>query len=137
MDFVQISKKKGSHMAPRTSYLPHCGTQKYTTTTKNFSTLLFPRSSSSYQLRFTESQAHDEQNLSIKEKQERLNFHNRADRTLSGFQESLEIALEDEYKGEFDISYSDGILNIQLEQGTYCLNKQTPNKQIWFSSPIR
>jgi len=136
MDFVQISKKKGYHTAPRTSYISHCGIQKHNIT-KMFSTLLFPRSSSSNHLRFTGTQANEEHNLSIKEKQERLNFHNRADGTLSGFQEALEIALEDSYNGEFDISYSDGILNIQLEQGTYCLNKQTPNKQIWFSSPIR
>ena len=37
-----------------------------------------------------------------------------------------------------DVSLSAGVLNVYLgpEQGTYVINKQTPNKQIWLSSPI-
>jgi len=32
----------------------------------------------------------------------------------------------------------DGVLIVQLgNKGTYVINKQTPNQQIWFSSPIR
>lgn len=32
----------------------------------------------------------------------------------------------------------DGVLTVQLgSKGTYVINKQTPNRQIWLSSPIR
>jgi frataxin len=39
---------------------------------------------------------------------------------------------------DFDVSYSSGVLTVKLgaNHGTYVINKQTPNKQIWFSSPI-
>lgn len=34
-------------------------------------------------------------------------------------------------------NYSDGVLNIEMRgKKYYVLNKQTPNKQIWLSSPI-
>jgi len=36
-----------------------------------------------------------------------------------------------------DSHYSDGVLNIELRgKKFYVLNKQTPNRQIWLSSPI-
>eukprot|EP00347_Sterkiella_histriomuscorum_P012413 403368676 len=36
-----------------------------------------------------------------------------------------------------EANYSDGVLNIELRgKKYYVLNKQTPNKQIWLSSPI-
>ena len=36
-----------------------------------------------------------------------------------------------------EINYSDGVLNLELRgKKYYVLNKQTPNKQIWLSSPI-
>lgn len=35
------------------------------------------------------------------------------------------------------MQYSDGVLNVELTNGHhFVLNKQTPNKQIWLSSPI-
>ncbi|XP_004523972.1 frataxin homolog, mitochondrial [Ceratitis capitata] len=36
-----------------------------------------------------------------------------------------------------DVTYGDGVLTINLgkEYGTYVINRQTPNKQIWLSSP--
>lgn len=38
---------------------------------------------------------------------------------------------------DYDVSYSDGVLTIKFgsRHGTYVLNKQTPNRQIWLSSP--
>ncbi|KAI1715947.1 frataxin-like domain-containing protein [Ditylenchus destructor] len=38
----------------------------------------------------------------------------------------------------FDVSYSMGVLTAKIGQnvGTYVINKQTPNRQIWLSSPI-
>ncbi len=36
-----------------------------------------------------------------------------------------------------DMTYSDGVLNIyMIDKKTFVLNKQTPNMQIWLSSPI-
>lgn len=33
--------------------------------------------------------------------------------------------------------FKEGVLTVKLgEKGTYVINKQTPNRQIWFSSPI-
>ncbi|KAJ2396356.1 Mitochondrial matrix iron chaperone [Coemansia sp. RSA 2559] len=38
---------------------------------------------------------------------------------------------------DFDVEYASGVLTVKLgEHGTYVLNKQPPNKQIWLSSPI-
>ncbi|EDX17472.1 GD16083 [Drosophila simulans] len=36
-----------------------------------------------------------------------------------------------------DVAYSDGVLTVNLggQHGTYVINRQTPNKQIWLSSP--
>jgi frataxin len=38
----------------------------------------------------------------------------------------------------YDISYAMGVLTAQIspEVGTYVINKQAPNRQIWLSSPI-
>ena len=36
-----------------------------------------------------------------------------------------------------DTTLADGVLTVKLnEHGTYVVNKQTPNKQIWLSSPV-
>ncbi|KAJ0178664.1 hypothetical protein K1T71_005439 [Dendrolimus kikuchii] len=37
-----------------------------------------------------------------------------------------------------DVTYSDGVLTVSLgsSYGTYVINRQTPNKQIWLSSPL-
>ena len=36
-----------------------------------------------------------------------------------------------------DTTLSDGVLTVKLNQyGTYVINKQSPNKQIWLSSPV-
>ncbi|XP_008101517.3 frataxin, mitochondrial [Anolis carolinensis] len=38
---------------------------------------------------------------------------------------------------EYDVSFGSGVLTVKLggNMGTYVINKQTPNKQIWLSSP--
>ncbi|KAJ8733156.1 hypothetical protein PYW08_001454 [Mythimna loreyi] len=37
-----------------------------------------------------------------------------------------------------DVTFSDGVLTVALgsSYGTYVINRQTPNKQIWLSSPV-
>ena len=39
---------------------------------------------------------------------------------------------------ETDVTLSSGVLNVHLgrKEGTYVINKQSPNEQIWLSSPI-
>lgn len=39
---------------------------------------------------------------------------------------------------DFDVSYSMGVITAKVgrDKGTYVINKQTPNRQIWLSSPI-
>lgn len=61
-------------------------------------------------------------------------YHDLAD----GFLEALEPALE-ELPGfeDYDVVYSQGVLTLDLgTYGTWVLNKQTPNRQIWWSSPL-
>ncbi|KAM9098587.1 frataxin, mitochondrial [Sarcophilus harrisii] len=38
---------------------------------------------------------------------------------------------------EYDVSFGSGVLTVKLggDLGTYVINKQTPNRQIWLSSP--
>ncbi|KAH3669528.1 hypothetical protein WICMUC_004950 [Wickerhamomyces mucosus] len=46
------------------------------------------------------------------------------------------LELSEEFP-QIDAEYSHGVLNLELPPvGNYCINKQPPNKQIWFSSPI-
>lgn len=36
------------------------------------------------------------------------------------------------------LAMQDGVMTVKLgDLGTYVLNKQTPNRQIWLSSPVR
>mmetsp|Transcript_12541 Transcript_12541/g.23536 ORF Transcript_12541/g.23536 Transcript_12541/m.23536 type:complete len:258 (+) Transcript_12541:61-834(+) len=71
-------------------------------------------------------------------------YHNVADQTLHTIQDTLDFYFEDNpsfyspSSGHVppDITYASGVLTIALSQGTWVLNKQTPNRQIWWSSPI-
>ncbi|KAJ3089140.1 Mitochondrial chaperone Frataxin [Quaeritorhiza haematococci] len=64
-------------------------------------------------------------------------YHKLADETIETMLEYFE-ALGDEIEIDgFDVTYSSGVLTLKLgEPGTYVINKQPPNKQIWLSSPI-
>lgn len=62
-------------------------------------------------------------------------YHERADETL----ESLLTAYEDlaEEAPEVDCDLAQGVMTLILPPiGTYVINKQPPNEQIWLSSPI-
>lgn len=55
------------------------------------------------------------------------------------FMELLTDHLEDlaEEFPQIDAEYSHGVLNLELPpNGSYVINKQPPNKQIWVSSPV-
>ncbi|XP_052278325.1 frataxin homolog, mitochondrial-like isoform X2 [Dreissena polymorpha] len=61
-----------------------------------------------------------------------------ADETLDSLTEAFEDLPERlECHPEYDTGYSSGVLTVKVspEWGTYVINKQSPNKQIWFSSP--
>ena len=64
-----------------------------------------------------------------------------ASETLESLTERFDYLAEelgDSLASDYDVSYSNGVLNVKLgeEKGTYVLNKQTPNLQIWLSSPV-
>ncbi|KAK6500954.1 Mitochondrial chaperone Frataxin [Arthrobotrys conoides] len=61
-------------------------------------------------------------------------YHEIADETMDGIFTKLEELAEDD-KG-LDVEFSAGVLTLDTPNGTYVINKQPPNKQIWLSSPI-
>eukprot|EP00250_Pteridium_aquilinum_P007512 c17210_g1_i1 orf=110-484(-) len=64
-------------------------------------------------------------------------FHKLADKLLDHLQEKLEEVGEECDIDGFDIDHAEGVLTIKLgASGTYVINKQTPNRQIWLSSPV-
>jgi len=64
-------------------------------------------------------------------------FHEIADEFLEGLEPVLEVLEKYVQDGDFDVVYSQGVLTVELgEHGSWVLNKQTPNRQIWWSSPI-
>ncbi|KAG8820413.1 Mitochondrial chaperone Frataxin [Serendipita sp. 399] len=51
---------------------------------------------------------------------------------------SLESLVDETTDASYEVEYSSGVLTLKLgEKGTYVINKQPPNKQIWLSSPTR
>ena len=63
-------------------------------------------------------------------------FHALADATLEGLELGM-TALEDCGVEGFDLSCAMGVLTLRLGgKGTYVLNKQSPNRQLWWSSPV-
>ena len=61
-------------------------------------------------------------------------YHHFADEFMEGLLDQLEL-LGEEYP-QIDVEYSQGVMTLEIEPlGTYVINKQPPNKQIWISSP--
>eukprot|EP01137_Pigoraptor_chileana_P025498 Opistho-2@95079 len=56
---------------------------------------------------------------------------------MENLTEVFEAIADDIESKEMDVSYSTGVLTVKLgnDLGTYVINKQSPNKQIWLSSP--
>lgn len=62
-------------------------------------------------------------------------FHTLANSLLNRIESAVSV-LEEEVEG-FDISNAMGVLTLKLgSKGTYVINKQTPNRQVWWSSPL-
>ncbi|XP_048188835.1 frataxin, mitochondrial [Perognathus longimembris pacificus] len=61
-----------------------------------------------------------------------------AEETLDSLAEFFEDLADKPYTSkDYDVSFGSGVLTVKLggALGTYVINKQTPNKQIWLSSP--
>ncbi|KAI0361851.1 Frataxin [Trametes cingulata] len=64
-------------------------------------------------------------------------YHQYADATMDTMLESLENLLDEVGDPDYEVEYSSGVLTLKLgSKGTYVINKQPPNKQIWLSSPF-
>ncbi|KAH7576827.1 hypothetical protein JRO89_XS01G0158100 [Xanthoceras sorbifolium] len=65
-------------------------------------------------------------------------FHRLANSTIHDLQEKFEEYGDAVQIDGFDVDYGNEVLTIKLGAlGTYVLNKQTPNRQLWLSSPVR
>lgn len=71
-------------------------------------------------------------------------YHDVADDTLHGIQDAVEDLIEDNCDTEAnsddeipETNYSSGVLTLSFPpHGTWVINKQTPNQQLWWSSPL-
>lgn len=72
-------------------------------------------------------------------------YHGVADETLNSIQDVVEDYLEEHYDAGVEekeedipeVNYASGVLTMYLPpHGTWVINKQTPNEQLWWSSPI-
>ena len=66
------------------------------------------------------------------------NYLKMTNETLESINDRFSELIEDyESLADGDTTLADGVLTVKLSHhGTYVLNKQTPNKQIWLSSPV-
>ena len=65
-------------------------------------------------------------------------FHQVTDDMLHHLQDHIECYVEDLQDDDCDVVYDSGVLTINLgSHGIFVVNKQTPNRQIWLSSPVR
>ncbi|KAM9823324.1 frataxin, mitochondrial isoform 2-T3 [Syngnathus typhle] len=63
-----------------------------------------------------------------------------ADETLYALADYFEDLMDEPFTGpEYDVVLSSGVLTVKLDghHGTYVINKQTSNRQIWLASPTR
>ena len=65
-------------------------------------------------------------------------YHGVSDETLEGIAEVVEAVLDAGVVKDGETELSAGVLNIELQGGDaiFVLNKQSPNQQIWLSSPV-
>lgn len=72
--------------------------------------------------------------------QTEASFHDTADNTLDIIQDKVEEFFEDNIVGDMlvpEVNVASGVLTLTMPpHGTWIVNKQTPNRQIWWSSPI-
>ncbi|KAG9101500.1 Mitochondrial chaperone Frataxin [Ceratobasidium sp. UAMH 11750] len=63
-------------------------------------------------------------------------YHQISDTAMEGLLDSLEAVIDRHPNLPYEVDYNSGVLTLRLgDKGTYVINKQPPNKQIWLSSP--
>jgi len=56
---------------------------------------------------------------------------------LESLEEAIDAGVGKSAEEEWEVSYSAGVLTLSCgPHGTYVINKQPPNSQIWLSSPL-
>jgi len=64
-------------------------------------------------------------------------YHTLSDSAMDNLLDSLEAVVDNLGRDDHEVEYSGGVLTLRLGiKGTYVINKQPPNKQIWLSSPF-
>jgi Frataxin-like domain len=64
-------------------------------------------------------------------------FHPVADQTLETIQDAVDGLLDQQTSIEYEVSCESGVLTMKLPpHGTWVLNKQTPNRQIWVRNVV-
>lgn len=62
-------------------------------------------------------------------------YHDLSNEYLNDLLEKFETLQDD--GSPIDVEYSSGVMTVTVaNKGTYVINKQPPNKQIWLSSPL-
>ncbi|KAK2837055.1 hypothetical protein Q5P01_014267 [Channa striata] len=67
-----------------------------------------------------------------------LEYEKLAEETLDALADYFEDLTDEPFTGaDYDVVFSSGVLTVKVGggHGTYVINKQTPNRQIWLSSP--
>jgi frataxin len=63
-------------------------------------------------------------------------YHAKADHAMEELLATMEDLLDSIGRPDWEVDYHSGVLTLKLgSNGTYVINKQPPNKQIWLSSP--
>ena len=76
-------------------------------------------------------------NTEVEEKISLNTYNEVSDSALEQLSEKLESILEDRYDSGADVSLNNGVLTVTVDnENTFVINKQTPNRQIWLSSPL-
>ncbi|WVR07959.1 iron donor protein CyaY [Kwoniella sp. DSM 27419] len=60
-----------------------------------------------------------------------------SDQSMDSLHEDLEVLCEEYGPDSWEVEYSSGVMTLSVPpHGTYVINKQPPNLQIWISSPL-
>ncbi|WWC73814.1 iron donor protein CyaY [Kwoniella pini CBS 10737] len=110
------------HLGQFRSSIPSHSTSSFSLKTRNFS---------NSSRRYTEQGEKPASTLSPEE------YEKVSERDMDTLHENLEIYVEEFGANDWEVEYSSGVMTLSLPpNGTYVINKQPPNLQIWMSSPF-
>ena len=108
----------------------------------------FKNTSSPFQVQSDSGKQNAKSPSSKDEGKQLIQYEKVSNETLESLTEKFEELGDMIESKDYDVSFSNGVLTVKLGQlksiksgqmtdgGTYVINKQTPNLQIWLSSPI-